>query len=176
MDADAKQLKYVVVDSHLWSIAHHEAGHAVMAYILGSQIDSATIVPETKTDDDCVTEGKVTHWTPERSLVDFLFITFAGPIASKWVGHDSECDGDYEKVGERFSEWMELIGCAPVDTPEGNRWIQAIKDSAETLLTGFRPWVEAVARALYERQKLTGDDIKEVIKATQATSIFAEAA
>jgi hypothetical protein len=152
----------------MWMNARHEAAHAVMAFILQHDIDEVMITKYVDEDGDDAVKGHVLHRTyPNASCIDKMFVKFAGMIAQDWIGYNSgEYKSDLEGLGELTTKWFKDIG-GPVDTSEGNRWINAVAASAEVLLKAFRPWIDAVAKELCKRKTLTGAEVKAIIAQCQ---------
>ena len=87
------------------SVAYHEAGHAVMAVILGGQVKSVSVGGDFA---DSESEGSVAVlWDPKtsdlsRSSINQIKVALAGPIA------EMVYDGDYDYLrirSEHESDW-----------------------------------------------------------------------
>jgi len=152
------------VSIDLETIAHHEAGHAVMAFRAGVTIDSASIVP------DATSHGRVHHRNPIRGIdldtdnsdrayrcaVKLMRVCLAGPIAqSRFIGSYSDygSGADYElAVGVAVN----LIG-----TREAAKClIESHLRQADMIIKRDWPLVTALARELLERTEMSGAEVQ----------------
>ena len=154
--------------SQVEATAYHEAGHAVIACVLGYRPQSVTIVPTVDT------AGHIIHINPLHGfqldidgsdearlrLESLITICFAGPIAQKRYNPRSwrRAHGprDYEKIEElavqvcgsdeqalAFPRWREIVACDMVRA----HW----------------PRIQLVAGRLLERESLSHADLDAII-------------
>jgi hypothetical protein len=148
--------------------AYHEAGHAVIAYVLGYRPQCVTIVPTADT------AGHIIHTNPLHGfqlnpdtsdearlrIESLITICFAGPIAQKRYNPRSwrraHGEWDYEKIAElglrvcgsaeqasAFIRWREIVACDMVRA----HW----------------PHIQLVAGRLLERENLSHADLDAII-------------
>lgn len=151
------------------AVAFHEAAHAVVAFVLGIELKSATIVPAADR------ARKVRHRSPLRGIkieIDgsdharawaqpAIMICLAGPIAHgrrrPQSRRESYGRGDVETA---FDLAVQVCGSGEIAT--------AILQSLllETVTLVERHWkdIEAIAAALLEKATLTGSEIADVLQ------------
>jgi ATP-dependent Zn protease len=135
-------------------IALHEAGHAVIARVVGLIGDRATIVPKG------TARGKA--WWADDSGIKSVLACLAGRAATEVIlGYASD-----EGCSRDDAEAMALIR-----TPDWRReewYCRKVRDDllaqARKLIRQNRGAVEAVAHYLIERGELTGDEIDRLIQ------------
>ena len=155
----------------LEATAYHEAGHAVMAHTLGVRMHGASIIA----DGDVL--GHVRFKKPRWLIFEELSgeatpraqnwierniqVAYAGQLTEKmYMGRSNQggaraddegmadlalCACGSAEEARAFLQWLELRAAAPLGTPR------------------FKVAVEAVARELLARKKLTGREIKKTI-------------
>jgi len=156
--------------------AYHEAGHAVIAYMLRYKPISATIVPAHDAN------GAVKYQSPLRGLrldVDVtdrtrwklehaIIISFAGPLAQRkfkehaWRDYHGTFDfQEIERLSLRavgssaqataFTHWLEITTLEMVD----NHWTK----------------IERVAKLLHQRERLSGAEIASALRVNDPAQI-----
>jgi hypothetical protein len=154
--------------SQVEATAYHEAGHAVIAYMLGYRPQCVTIVPTVDT------AGRIIHPNPldgfqvnpdssdeaRLRIESLITICFAGPIAQKRYNPRSwrrvHGQWDYEKIAElglrvcdsaeqasAFIRWREIVAC---DMVRAN-WLR----------------IQLVAGQLLDRGNLSHTDLEAII-------------
>jgi hypothetical protein len=146
-------------------IAHHEAGHAVAGFHLGDLItevwiddeEGATKRPNTEVFDD-LSQAQLR----ERVETE-LIICWAGPEAERRF--NPKCCKMAASDRVRF-DWVcsTVVGLSPKDKRE---WKRDTRRAAREIVT--REWVaiEKVATSLFERGRLTGEEVAQLIEATR---------
>ena len=154
--------------SQVEATAYHEAGHAVIAYMLGYRPHSATIVPTFDTAGHIIHPNPLDGFqlNPDSSdearlrIESLITICFAGPIAQKRYNPRSwrrvHGQWDYEKIAElglrvcdsaeqasAFIRWREIVACDMV----GANWLR----------------IQLVAGQLLERENLSHTDLEAII-------------
>jgi hypothetical protein len=154
--------------SQVEATAYHEAGHAVIAYVLGYRPQSVTIVPTVDTAGHIINTNPLHGFQLEidssaeaRLRIESLItICFAGPIAQKRYNPRSwrraHGQWDYEKIAElglrvcgsaeqasAFIRWREIVACDMVRA----HW----------------PRIQLVAGQLLERENLSHTDLDAII-------------
>ena len=147
--------------------AYHEAGHAVVAYLLGRRLKRVSIVPNS----DAETLGhcqRVPHrnFHPDRigtkfdgRMVDEMVASIAGPMAEeKFSGrrHTQGAQKDYQMAED-------LVAYVTPSFEEGRDFYKWVRGRTKRMLDTRWPQVTAVAEALLEKQELAGDKVLKVI-------------
>ena len=146
------------------SIAYHEAGHAVVAHRLGVEVEHVTIVP------DHTSRGHITHGdlfcthgrgSDRANLERAIAICLAGPLAQAWLLRrysERRCGGrqDYD-CASGLARY--LAGSA------GEReFLRCQERRTHALVEQYWNEIELVARALLERDQLSGAEVKHIIE------------
>jgi hypothetical protein len=143
------------------SLAYHEAGHAVVAQILGVTVFHATIRPRYN-DIGHVLHAPIGTMTIE----DGVLITLAGPAAQRQYFPLSRTFADdlYDGMGQHDTAQARALlrvlhgsdhAMADSITEAVARW----RERADRHVDRHWLWIKAVAQALEERQRLSGDEI-----------------
>ena len=154
--------------SQIEATAYHEAGHAVIAYLLGYKPQSATIVPTVDA------TGHVIHANPlhgfqldidgsdevRRRVESAITICFAGPIAQKRYSPRSwrrvHGQWDYDTIAE-----LGLRVCGSDEQATAFiRWREIV---TLDLIKANWPRIQQVARQLLEREHLSHADLDAII-------------
>jgi hypothetical protein len=154
--------------SQVEATAYHEAGHAVIAYVLGYRPQSVTIVPTVHT------AGHIIHTNPLHGfqldidgsdearlrLESLITICFAGPIAQKRYNPRSwrRAHGrwDYEKIAE-----LALQVCGSDEQALAfTRWREIV---ASDMVRAHWPRIQLVAGRLLEHESLSHTDLDAII-------------
>lgn len=144
-------------------VAYHEAGHAVMARLSGSEVYDVSIVgdPAMQSLGRCrrsrltlapVVGSRVT--SADRHLVDGeLLIVAAGPLAERIKGFADDGTGAAEiQIGGNVLLFLE----SEMGDSERRAYIAWILARAEAQLRANWPWVERVAQALLADRQIDG--------------------
>lgn len=135
-------------------VAHHEAGHAVAATVLGLGVRDAWIGPPPRHGGEC------NHIDEGGGAIKHLVYTMAGPVAEaryrtmkpdRW-GSDAT---DIGKLLLRFS---------PQDRAEAAAHARAM---AQALTTKYWSAIRSVADALLESGKVTGETVAQLVEQHQ---------
>src|SRR5262245_13692920 len=137
-------------------IAHHEAGHAVIAYRLGIEVKFVTILP------DHDSAGHVTHGdlfcggtgSDRAALERAIKICLAGQMAEALL---------YSRFRRRWRsvDYVCAFGLARYLTGWGaHEFIRYQERETQALLNLHWKDVQRVARALLEHYELTGTEVK----------------
>jgi ATP-dependent Zn protease len=129
-------------------IAYHEAGHAVVVLRLGYKLKDVTIKPNGRA------EG-MTNYEKRGGLVsDGIKIILAGSLA------ESLFDGKVSlKTDGSGNDWRAIRKWYPEFCA---RDVREIGEETKLLVQRHREAIARVARALLERETLTGDDVKRL--------------
>lgn len=161
--------------SALERVAYHEAGHAVAAALLHTHMRSASIIPNNS-------QGSLGHvghhrWgkeTPDvydsaridRRLEQHIITVLAGPEAER------KLFGRYNRVGASsdFDTAADLAlyrtGGDPKEATLIIRWLAHRTRTLVGLETNWR-LIEAVAKALMEHRRLSGQRVREIVGRTR---------
>lgn len=156
-----------------WETAHHEAGHAVAAWLLGQlkKGDYVTIIPDPKI-------GSLGLFRNPARFISELensggYSGRATLQAEKFVvgclaGNAASCrhrktKRRYLKGGEQDREQaIEVLSHLVGSNEELKPYFQLLQLRAENLVARFWPEVEAVAKQLLSRKTLTSEQIREI--------------
>ena len=157
-------------------VALHEAGHAVMAHVLGQRLWRASIKPDEHT------LGRVArHWRGidpqamaprmERRIRDEALVSLAGDAAER-IGTGR---------GDRRATWEtdRLKAASAIEAltwgDEGGReaWLlgRLLRLRADRMLRRHWPAVLAVAGALEERREIPGGELARLVRAARVAGI-----
>ena len=149
----------------LGAVAYHEAGHAVIAAVLGIlRSDSIiTIIPDGKGEQGSVSFSKQPplHGTPlrlrrsARWTRKFVLAIYAGPASTINIdpGVDLWEDGGFYQTDMIFAEWlMEFYASA---SAQKRTWQKAV-----ALVHLHWPSIQQVAAELLKRRTITGAEVK----------------
>jgi hypothetical protein len=155
-------------------LAYHEAGHALLEMLFYKDLQKVTIKTFFDVKTKYLYNGLSTGLDPEAKRVilrgpDYdgndarvgAFLTvleiagnLAGPIAEKQFctcGWNPDGDGyDRENLGKYYDEI------------ERGR-LKEISPSVSALVSSYRPQLDAIAKALFDRKTLTGAEVREVM-------------
>ena len=161
---------FVIVSDDKEATAFHEAGHAIVGAICGKPPLYVTIIAaggaSGKTqfpDDDAPRDFKrVLNHSPEKRLyIETRILTvMAGTIA-----HDLHCHGRVHDAGDEYDDRRarEIIEyCAGWACDDRDGYCQQLQERARSLLRANWQWVDAVARALFERKTIQGEEVMEL--------------
>ena len=131
-------------------IAHHEAGHAVVACAvgLGPAIREVTIVPRPGDYAGCVHfQRGAFDDVPSRHVLTMLW---AGELAARW--HQDRC---FRPVALYATDQEQALAIARANSI---RWEHS-RGEAEQIITAHWSLIRAIADVLLDRKTLTGDVI-----------------
>lgn len=157
----------------LWSVAIHEAAHAVVSVKLGARVISASILP------GAGSRGSVNvDWgddpTTRLALEAMVMVGLAGRAADEVIGKGAsgEARSDLVKasallVSGRYEMGLyDRLGVSGAAGDEDHHWLedQLARLMAETreLVINHRAEIERLAQALIAKKALRGDDIATV--------------
>ena|ERR1035437_5226633 len=153
----------------LGSVAYHEAGHAVIAAVLGILRNDSiiTIVPDGKGEQGSVSFSKQTplHGTPltlrrsPRWTRKFVLALYGGPAVTLKTEPDTDLreEGGFYEGDMIFAEWVMSFYASPI--AEKRTWQRAI-----ALVELHWPSIRAVAEELLKRRHMTGAEVKAATK------------
>jgi len=134
-------------------VAYHEAGHMVVAYVLGGDLISVSMSPRqsiyTLNNSDCM--GKATA---------FMAGGEAEELVPNYVPRDilARTNDDWEKA-KKVAEESGLTG-----NEEIGDFIEEAINRAQAIISQKRSAVEALSRELINRNKLRGPEVIALIK------------
>ncbi len=152
------------------STAYHEAGHAVMGFMLGIRIRNVSIVPDEST------FGRVEHSSPLKSInlevvdkADYsrfrmeknAIMAFAGALAEKKFNPHG-----FRKVWS-ITDWeiaSSLIERYSISPEEHNAYVKLLQIRAKALVEVYWPDIEDLASLLLEKEKLSGKAVRKFIE------------
>lgn len=146
--------------------AYHEAGHAVMAQLCGQQVTEVEIVGDTEhTGSVRSLRFPEEHSTeqdpsiPTAPIERRLLCTVAGMVAEAMVSGHRNWDEGSEDLDTAVRLAMQVVGDCERVLP----FLQMVGDHTEDLLRGSWPAVEALAGALMDRRRMTGEEVRRLI-------------
>jgi ATP-dependent Zn protease len=144
-------------------IAYHEAGHAVIALVLGYKVGKVTIKPKPFTLGNVEMEvGEASSdRCVDRDAAD-IKIDLAGSLAERLVNHSPL--NELIEQGSR-GDWLSVRRTARQLNTQREAEILIVMLALETaaLVQQHKEAIGRVAAALLERETLTGDDIKSLV-------------
>lgn len=168
------------------TIAWHEAGHAVVAKLLGKSVPKVTIIPST------TGAGGVTFITPEKmglftkeEIIEDIKICYAGRVAEYLLHKDENkittgASSDIQKASKQIKRMISLYGMSDMGLlnlnefndsnsnkdivlEEAQKISSTIYDKTKELLTAHIDILKKVANRLMEKEKITEDELDELI-------------
>lgn len=154
----------------LWSVAIHEAAHAVVSVKLGAKVISATILP------GAGSRGSVNvDWgddpTTRPALEAMVMVGLAGRAADEVIGRGAsgEAGSDLLKasallVSGRYEMGLyDRLGVSGAAGDEDHHWLEdqlaRLMSETRELVIHHRAEIERLAKALMAKKTLRGDDI-----------------
>jgi hypothetical protein len=154
--------------------AYHEAGHVVMARILGRKLLRTTIEPgddwpaKTELDDtiepDIGTE-KWDQWNEEE-----LLMKCAGAVAEARCLR-CQCDSKYKLIAHQGDSPLALATRRYPDARERDKYLDRMLDQTKRRIESHWAEVELVAAALEKRRSLDGADVDTVLRSHENRSV-----
>jgi ATP-dependent Zn protease len=177
----------------IWSLAFHEAGHAVMAWVLGRNVIRVTITPQVEEGERgyFLLEGHAVHvsrsnrlWRSDDPLErdraeKEAMIVIAGPLAEglhtgkpvRAIGDDKERIKTLTK--NHHGGWI-FPTCDEDDDQLRDachkKYVEWLRARVSLQLQADWPLVDALADALVKKETMTGSQVKKLLKATRKQS------
>ena len=156
--------------------SYHEAGHAVMAIIVGHEFDSVDITPGTTTDQRANQGGLRNHRTKKgQSLTDHVRVG-AGGVTANRLAYESIDFSELDLQEQSFEYWakkgseddgvrsLKLVREHIPDLEEARRTISDCMHETERVLKIWWPAVVLVAEELAAKGSLTFEDVKRIVR------------
>jgi ATP-dependent Zn protease len=164
----------------MWSTAVHEAGHAVVAVVLGFGCHSATIVPDyaEETSGCVIRDGdqwaalkrweQQGRWRDEDTALRAMAIIWAAGAAAETELLGSCEGGDGDDRCNITNVALSVLGeyAGPEDDARWDRWYAMIDRQAQRLVRHHRDKIEKLAHEFMSRQTMTGQEIDAFLHAT----------
>ncbi len=136
-------------------IAFHEAGHVVVGHLLGLRLLDTDILRDGEGGNGHTHFADPGTTKPERDFVERLLTTFMAGFAAESLAGLADPEGsgyDRDQAVRRWAAYLAPSG------PEQDRLLEQALQRAGKLLGQPAAWaaVEAVAKALSERKRLSG--------------------
>ena len=161
-------------------VAYHEAGHAVMSYLLGEGISRVSMQSTTSGVGGAVFGEDDSRMMKTKTYMEKrAMICYAGRIAEseKFGDVTTGAANDIQKSTEILQAYVcdygfsDVIGCVSLDAQRDRKMVDeevsrlsgVLYGRAEQALRGSFNLVERLAVALLERETLSGDEVKEVL-------------
>lgn len=169
------------------AVAYHEAGHAVVAMLQGMPLRSISVE---RTDDsggetdlqeigmpveelgEIVEDGRRPTALEVVILEQHMRMSLAGEIAQFHFAPES-VHAFHASFDMKFLGFLQLIAGSKAEV---DAWFGLLRIQTESLINRHWKMIEAIATALLDRERLTGDEALEVLRTTpapdQGDSIF----
>jgi ATP-dependent Zn protease len=155
-----------IVSDPLRLTAYHEAGHAVMAQLCGQQLTEVEIVGDEEhtgsvrslrfVDEEGSSRDPAIPTAPvERRLL----CTVAGMVAENLVTGHRELDESCEDLDAAVQLAMKVVGDCERVIP----YLEVVREHTEDLLRRNWDAVEALADALVERRRMSGEEVRRLL-------------
>jgi hypothetical protein len=154
-------------EKHRAIAAHHEAGHAVVAHMLGCTVRRVAIG-----DDSGSTE--VRYGRGEQAKERAILVTLAGPYAQKRFDQRSDWRGRSHtgvSSGCDFDIVTDLIHTMHGKGKVAEAYWRYVEARAEQLVNQHWDRIEPLAEALLQRKAMTGDAMKALFWERQSRSL-----
>ena len=146
--------------------AYHEAGHAVMAQLCGRRLTEVEIVG----DEDHSGSVQSLRFADEHGSVHDpalptapierrLLCTAAGMVAENLATGRQEWDESCEDLDAAVHLAMKVVGDCERVVP----YLEIVREHTEELLRGQWRAVEALADALVERRRMSGEEVRRLL-------------
>jgi hypothetical protein len=143
--------------------AYHEAGHAVVAYRLGAEVRHVTIVP------DHFSRGHFAHGdlfcargcgSDRANLERAIKISLAGPLAQQRFRRRSYC----HRNGRQDYDCATGLARYLAGSAGEREFLRYQERRTKALVDHFWSDIERIAQALFERDELSGTEVKNIIE------------
>jgi ATP-dependent Zn protease len=156
----------ITTDDHVRLTAYHEAGHAVMAVLCGQHVTEVEIVGDAEhsgsvqslrfaEEDASEVDPSIASAPTERRLL----CTAAGMVAEAMVSGRRGWDESCEDLDAAVRLAMQVVGDCERVIP----YLESVREHTEDLLEKNWPAVEALARALMDRGRMSGDEVRRLL-------------
>jgi ATP-dependent Zn protease len=148
---------------HRRPTAYHEAGHAVVAYRLGVEVEHVTIVP------DHFSRGHFAFGdlfcarglgSDRANLERAIKICLAGPLAQRRFRRRSYC----RRNGRQDYDCATGLARYLVGSAGEREFVRYQERCTKVLVDHYWSEIERVAQALLERDQLSGVEVKDIIE------------
>ncbi|MCC0726758.1 ATP-dependent metallopeptidase FtsH/Yme1/Tma family protein [Clostridioides sp. ZZV14-6045] len=166
-------------------ISHHEAGHALVAKLMGLEVNKVTIVPSTSG------AGGATFITPKKinlhskkEIVEMVKVDYAGRIAEFLLFNDEEhvttgCSSDIKNATQKIYGMITEFGmsdtygminlsCLKIKSDivleAVKKEASRIKEETTTLLSDNKYLLEKIADVLFEKETISGEELESILK------------
>jgi hypothetical protein len=160
------------------NVAYHEAGHAVIAHVLGFRVRRVTIVPDDKSQGRMIwgkppIRGRDRGWynlspSNARRLEDWLIVLLAGPLAMRHHNPRSHWRksgtgyGEFMQKGSDFQVAGELIDYLHGDEAVASAYWGYVRAQAEAIVEKRWAWIDRVARHLAKHKGASKNSSRHV--------------
>jgi hypothetical protein len=141
------------VFTHLHSSAVHEAGHAVLAVVLGRKLQRISINRDETSDGS--TGRTVDYSSPLKAIEEIAIKLAGGESAGIWY-LPTDCDDDCEQI--KCILKLFLMNC------DGALLIHAIQKHVRDEVLLQRAPIAELALALFEKRTMSGDEAASLVK------------
>jgi len=153
-------------DDHLRLTAYHEAGHAVMAELCGQHVTEVEIVGDAEHTGSVQSlrfaeEHASEHdpGIPTAPIERRLLCTAAGMVAESMVSGRRGWDDGSEDLDAAVRLAMQVVGDCERVIP----YLEIVRDHAENLMRMNWSAVQALAGALMDRRRMSGEEVRRLL-------------
>jgi len=137
------------VDADEFTTAYHEAGHVACTLALGWGVDSVTL-------DAGEYRGTVHTRERYRDYRGRALVALAGPAAQRAFCDDPDgCSIDQEAAERLATQQFNNADCRTA-------WLASVQADADRFVSGNWSPIRALAKALFRRRTLTGEQCREI--------------
>jgi ATP-dependent Zn protease len=150
-------------------IAYHEAGHALMALLLGGTVDQVTIEPDN--DDGPTRQGDTRVLWRRRRVGDKDFakksvqVSLAGPVAEMIYSGDPYHPGLVAEWADDWREAWRAAGLLHFDERQRLAYLERVTLELYSRLKEDTHWaaIASLADHLLAHETLEGEDVEEIV-------------
>lgn len=161
-------------------VAYHEAGHALISVLTKrGSVRQASITPRGQAAGAVITIPEDLNLSTRSELMNRLKMTLAGGIAERFIfgEHSVGVSGDLEQTKNIIEAMVNKVGMASnsmkmfFDEKDKKREMEKIFEEAasgcQQLITENKQSFERIAKALLEKETITGDEIENLVYGTE---------
>jgi ATP-dependent Zn protease len=163
-----RDVEWASVSMNLPDVAHHEAGHAVAAWYFGYPIDFVSIEPAQDFARRCIASPLLKESAASEAVVKpDEYVRVLQAINVCLAGHEAEAvfTGRRHWSGSRRDRQL-AVGLAAYlgrDSAETAALLTWRRIGTHAFVVNYTKEIDAVARALLEHRRLTGNDVRVAI-------------
>ena len=151
-------------------VAYHEAGHALMAVLLGGEVRLVTIEPDSDEGSDRQGDTQVawprSRMTPRKFAEISVQVSLAGPVAEMLYTGEPYHPG---LIAEWAADWQEAWAAAMALYPDQRKLLTYLEQESISLYHRLKQdaaWaaLAAIADHLLAHETLEGEQVEEIVR------------